>query len=604
MIPTRPGKSSKKLYSIQEASEKIGVSVETLLKWNKIQILKPTITDAGQVAYTEDQITQFLEIQSNLQETGIGPEKITSVSDDAGRASSELYSVSSQDFPSGSSYKKILFWLGGNFRNDEFSQEYAQSRNKNPEKLGHSRQNIKILSGMIILIILLLSLGAFTQESRIKFYLQKSNEKFEKQIKSNGSVLQAQTSNLKLSGKVIITLPLEVKNKVDIEDNLNVGGEGVFIGNLTAPNILYGVQAGTGIEITNQESQNPTISVTGIVSSLQGQRGDVELQPGTDIAIDGTVISNISTFASIVERSSDCDNCIEDEFVADDLTIDSSGNISGDAIKSGVVSPTVGGTGITTYTEGDLIYASGSDILDTLPVGNTDGMILQVKNGVPAWSDVALDAAGSDSNTSGANLVGVYDNLTQSTSNNLQQVLEDLDNAITSAGVSPFSIDTAQNPDVIYNTDLTNDFALGSATPSAATLFFDTSNANLSLGTNNTGSGGTNGSLTLYSSGNGASDPTFTSSSNGNLVFTGGSLGIGIDPVSLDADNNLFALEVVGTIGPSADAIYDLGAPEGLSEIYTYPVLLQLAEILLSQMLIHRYFLTTPRLAKINIQLT
>ena len=92
-------------------------------------------------------------------------------------------------------------------------------------------------------------------------------------------------------------------------------------------------------------------------------------------------------------------------------------------------------------------------------------------------------------------------------------------------------------------------------------MFFDTSAANLFLGTNNTGSGGIDGTLTFYSSGNGVNDPTLSASSNGNLILTGGSLGIGIDPVSLDADNNLFALEVVGTIGPSADAIYDLGAP-------------------------------------------
>ena len=112
-----------------------------------------------------------------------------------------------------------------------------------------------------------------------------------------------------------------------MDKNLLVEGESVFVENLTAPNILYGVKAGTGISITNQESQIPTISVAGIVSSLQGQKGDVELQAGSDIGIDGTLISNISTLATVVARG-DCENCIEDNAVTDSLTIDGSGNIA------------------------------------------------------------------------------------------------------------------------------------------------------------------------------------------------------------------------------------------------------------------------------------
>ena len=562
MNPTRPGNSSEKLYSIQEASEKLGASIEQLLNWNKNHILKPTITEAGQVAYTQNQINQFLEIQSNLQGTGTGPEKTApSSKDDAGRGSSETNSASSQDFPSSSIYQSILLGLAGVFRNDEFSQQYAESRKERPEKLGHSKQNIKIASGILILLFLLFTLGAFTQESRIKFYLQKSGDKIEKQISGNGKVLQAQTSNLKLSGKVIITLPLEVKNKVDIEDNLNVGGEGVFVGNLTAPNILYSVQAGTGIEITNQESQNPTISVTGVVSSFQGQVGAVEITPGTDIAIDGTTISNISTFATILERSADCDNCIEDDFVADDLTIDSGGNINGEAIKSGVVSTSVGGTGLTTYTQGDLLYASASNELDVLPIGTVDGLILQISSGLPAWSSIALNAAGTTNLTSGANLVGVFDNLINSSSNNLQQVLSDLDASIAAAGVSPFSINTLTSPNVVYPTDLTYDFAFGAATPSAATLYFDSSAAALYLGTNNTGSGGLAGSITLFSSGNGVTDPVITATDSGDILIPYGNVGIGVMPVDLDADNNPFILEVAGSIGPSLDQTFDLGSP-------------------------------------------
>jgi len=47
-----------------------------------------------------------------------------------------------------------------------------------------------------------------------------------------------------------------------------------------------------------------------------------------------------------------------------------------------------GGTGITTYTTGDLLYASASDTLSKLAVGTT-GQVLTITSGAPAWEDPA-----------------------------------------------------------------------------------------------------------------------------------------------------------------------------------------------------------------------
>jgi hypothetical protein len=46
-----------------------------------------------------------------------------------------------------------------------------------------------------------------------------------------------------------------------------------------------------------------------------------------------------------------------------------------------------GGTGLTSYSTGDLIYASGSNILATKSIGST-GHILQVINGLPSWNGI------------------------------------------------------------------------------------------------------------------------------------------------------------------------------------------------------------------------
>lgn len=49
------------------------------------------------------------------------------------------------------------------------------------------------------------------------------------------------------------------------------------------------------------------------------------------------------------------------------------------------VGPTDGGTGITTYTTGDILYASASNTLSKLAIGSTDD-VLTVAGGIPSWA--------------------------------------------------------------------------------------------------------------------------------------------------------------------------------------------------------------------------
>lgn len=49
---------------------------------------------------------------------------------------------------------------------------------------------------------------------------------------------------------------------------------------------------------------------------------------------------------------------------------------------------TKGGTNITSYTTGDILYCSASNVLSKLPIG-TSGQILSVSSGVPAWVTVS-----------------------------------------------------------------------------------------------------------------------------------------------------------------------------------------------------------------------
>ncbi len=90
----------EKLLSLQETAQQLAVSVDVLLNWNKHHILKPIITESGEITYTQEQINQFLTIQQSLQGNGIRPEKIvTPPSGQAGRAESEVGGVSSSTQP-------------------------------------------------------------------------------------------------------------------------------------------------------------------------------------------------------------------------------------------------------------------------------------------------------------------------------------------------------------------------------------------------------------------------------------------------------------------------------------------------------------------------
>src|SRR6185437_9921088 len=101
-------------------------------------------------------------------------------------------------------------------------------------------------------------------------------------------------SKLKLIGRIVFRLPSQFNDNVQIDKNLHVNGTGVFVGNLTAPNILYNVKAGANISISG-DRQVPTISVElpPLVTSFQGQTEDIKLLPGNNIDINGNTISAI-----------------------------------------------------------------------------------------------------------------------------------------------------------------------------------------------------------------------------------------------------------------------------------------------------------------------
>ena len=65
MDPARPSNPNNYL-TLAEAANYLVVSVDVLLAWNEHDILKPTITTTGEIAYTKNQLDKFKSIQSSL----------------------------------------------------------------------------------------------------------------------------------------------------------------------------------------------------------------------------------------------------------------------------------------------------------------------------------------------------------------------------------------------------------------------------------------------------------------------------------------------------------------------------------------------------------
>ncbi len=65
MDKTRPN-NQPEIIPLETAAQILSVSVDTLLKWNENNILKPTITHTGVAGYRREQIIQFLAIHKPL----------------------------------------------------------------------------------------------------------------------------------------------------------------------------------------------------------------------------------------------------------------------------------------------------------------------------------------------------------------------------------------------------------------------------------------------------------------------------------------------------------------------------------------------------------
>jgi len=124
---------------------------------------------------------------------------------------------------------------------------------------------------------------------------------------------------------------------------------------------------------------------------------------------------------------------------------------TGTLTLSGTLNLINGGTGLTSYTAGDILYADGSGNLAKLPVGSA-GQVLKVTAGFPAWgADIsASGGAGAWATTTDSlavyptdtsNVVIIGSNATSTTGN----IFEVVGNALFRGAITTYNVLTASN---------------------------------------------------------------------------------------------------------------------------------------------------------------
>ncbi|MEK7595716.1 MAG: MerR family transcriptional regulator, partial [Patescibacteria group bacterium] len=529
-----PAQNDPKLYSIAEVAQLIHVSQHTIRNWEREGVIKASFrTGSGHRRFTEAEVKAIKKIQEEKNNKIPTQNLYTPNTKEKRNIETEEQKVES-----------VLKKHSQNFRGD-FLQETVHSLPQSAEP-SNAITRVKLLSGFagvstILFFIIILTLfqeSLFSDKSNPSSSGKQKNTALSRLLKNLAFNKTTTTQNELPSvlaeqdttdeGSIHFNISAIFAKKVSITDALEVTKEATISGSLTAPNIIYSLTAGKGIEIT--QGQRPTISSTLTETQIEGETGNLKL--GTGLEISDSTINLNATLDDIVNNDG-CDDCIEDSFVQDDLTVTSSGTIAAGAIKSGTVGATVGGTGQSSYTTGDILYASATNVLSKLPIGS-DGEVLTISSGVPAWDASGASCSGNCVTTNPGATQTITPTASTATGLSIAQASSgsvDIFNVTNNAGSTKYlqvdssgNVNIASNLDVNGTSDFGGDITFSASTPSIAIT--NTETLTITDGTNtllSVADNGTSGTLTVN---------TLAASNIGAFTLTGNITGVGSPSLS------------------------------------------------------------------------
>ena len=216
MDSTRPV-GSEQLLTLQQAAQRLAVSIDVLLKWNEYNILKPTITQTGEIGYTQKQIDQFLAIRQ------------------ATRAVTQLDQIPVTKPESGVTI------------NSHFQKDYNNFHAKLEAPSFHRARNSYFSLGPISAVLALgvtLVVIFITQPINIKLLFDEAN--------NMRVALASQISQFNLSGAENSPLPIQLKNIIASGNGLNNVGATVLGDKLNTLNAPLGKKSAKNTTVRNQ----------------------------------------------------------------------------------------------------------------------------------------------------------------------------------------------------------------------------------------------------------------------------------------------------------------------------------------------------------------
>lgn len=184
---------------------------------------------------------------------------------------------------------------------------------------------------------------------------------------ANGAVTLSLPSNVTISNNLIVTGDLTVQGNTTTLNTatLVVEDKNIVLANVASPTDVTADGAGISVLGTTTKTFN-WVDATDAWTSSE----DMNLLAGKVYEINGTSVLSNTTLGSSVVTSS----------------LTSLGTVTTGTWSATAIAATKGGTGLTGYTTGDLVYASATNTLSARAIGST-GQFLKVIAGVPTWSD-------------------------------------------------------------------------------------------------------------------------------------------------------------------------------------------------------------------------
>ena len=163
----------------------------------------------------------------------------------------------------------------------------------------------------------------------------------------------------------------------------------------SAAGTVTDVAGGTGITITGTSTVTPTVNIDYAGTDniiLAASDGTAITLTATDKILfndatdNSAKFANLSQVATYINAGAGTVTSVDGSGGSTGLTLTGGAiTTSGTLTLGGTLATGSGGTGLTTYTTGDILYASNSTTLAKLPIGST-GQVLKVASGIPSWA--------------------------------------------------------------------------------------------------------------------------------------------------------------------------------------------------------------------------